>query len=78
MLASATRGWGNGSKVGEGQVRLLNVVTGRLLGLKYKLICCFKLAADMLGDGIREFVNDTDGPAFLERELVELGVDEYE
>ena len=24
--------------------------------------------------GIQEFVNGTDGPAFLERELVELGV----
>ena len=28
-------------------------------------------------DGIREFVYDTDGPAFLERELVGLGVDGY-
>ena len=27
--------------------------------------------------GIREFVDDTDGPAFLERELVGLGVDGY-
>ena len=27
--------------------------------------------------GIREFVNDTDGPAFLEMELVGLGVDGY-
>ena len=29
------------------------------------------------GGGIREFVDDTDGPAFLERELVGLGVDGY-
>jgi hypothetical protein len=58
-------------------VRLSNVDTGRLSGLKYKLICCFKLAADMLGDGIREFVNDTDGPVFLERELIGLDVDRY-
>ena len=27
--------------------------------------------------GIRMFVNDTDGPPFLERELVGLGVDGY-
>ena len=31
----------------------------------------------MVRGGIREFVNDTDGPAFLERELVGLGVDGY-
>jgi hypothetical protein len=31
-----------------------------------------------IGGGIREFVNDTDGPAFLERELVGLGVDGYQ
>ena len=45
---------------GGGRVRLLDVDTGRLLGLKYKLVCCFKLAADMVGGGIREFVNDLD------------------
>ena len=27
--------------------------------------------------GICEFVNDTDGPAFLERELVGLSMDRY-
>ena len=32
----------------------------------------------MIGGGIREFVNDIDGPAFLERELVGLGVDGYQ
>ena len=36
------------------EVRLL------IAGLKYKLVCCFKLAADMVGAGIREFVNDMD------------------
>jgi hypothetical protein len=41
------------------------------------LICRFILAVDMVGGGIREFVDDTDGPAFLERELVGLGVDGY-
>ena len=44
------------------------LIPGRLSGLKYKLICCFKLAANMIEDGIREYVNDMDGPAFLERE----------
>ena len=77
MLADAARGK-NGSKGGGGQVRLLNVDTGRLAGFKYKLICRFKLTAEMVWGGIREFVNDTDGPEFLERELMELGVDEYQ
>ena len=52
-------------------MRLSNVDTGRLTGLKYKL------ATDMIRDGIQEFVIDVDGPAFLERKLMELGVDEY-
>jgi hypothetical protein len=34
--------------------------------------------ADMVGGGIREFVDDTDGPACLERDLVGLGVDGYQ
>ena len=56
-------------------MRLPNIDTGRLLGLKYKLMCRFKLAVDMVGVGITEFANDTDGPALLERELMGLGVD---
>ena len=35
------------------------------------------LAMDVVGGGIWEFVNNTDRPAFLERELVGLGVDGY-
>ena len=50
-------------------MRLPDVDTGRLSGLKYKLICRFKLAADIVRIGIWKFVNDTDRPAFLEREL---------
>ena len=50
MLAGGTRGE-KGSKGGGGQVRLLDVDTGRLLGLKYKLICHFKLAVDMVRGG---------------------------
>jgi hypothetical protein len=33
------------------------------------------LAADVVWSGIWEFMNNADGPAFLERELVGLGVD---
>ena len=33
-----------------------------------------ELSADMVGDGVREFVNDGDEPAFLERELMRIGV----
>ena len=35
------------------------------------------LAADMVGGSIWEFMYNVDGPAFLERELVGLGVDRY-
>ena len=55
---------------------LLVVNTWRLSGLKYKLIYHLKLVADMVL--IREFVNDADGPAFLERELMGLCVDGYQ
>ena len=37
----------------------------------------FMVVADVVGDGIWEFMNNADGPAFLERELVGLGVDGY-
>ena len=56
-------------------MRIPNIETRRLSGLKNKLVCHFELAADMVGAGIREFVNDVDGPAFLERELKGFGVD---
>ena len=39
------------------------------------MISCFILVADMVRGGIQEFVNDTDGPAFLETELVGLSMD---
>ena len=62
VLACAAKGKRE-VRVGEA-VRLLNVDTGRLVGFKYKLICRFKLVADMVRGGIKEFANDTDGPAF--------------
>ena len=45
----------------------MDVNTGRLSGFKYELICHFRLVVDMIGGGIREFVYDTDGPAFLKK-----------
>jgi hypothetical protein len=39
-------------------LRLSDVDNCRLLGLKNKLICHFKLVVDMVGSGIQEFVND--------------------
>ena len=58
-------------------MRLPDVDNGRLLGYKYKLICCFKLMVDMFGGDFREFVNDIERTAFLEREVMGLGVDRY-
>jgi hypothetical protein len=76
VLTGATRGE-TGSK-GEGvRVRLSDVDTKELTGFQKELICFFILMADMVGGGIWELVNDTDGPAFLERELMGLGVDGY-
>ena len=58
-------------------MRLSDVDTWELAEFQNQLICHFMLAADMVGGGIWEFVNNMDGPAFLEKELVGLGVDEY-
>ena len=58
-------------------MRLSDVDTWELAGFQNPLICRFMLAADVVGGGIREFVNNTDGPAFLGRELMGLGVDGY-
>jgi hypothetical protein len=48
VLAGAARGK-KGNKGRGGRVRLSDVDTRRLSGLKYKLICCFKLAMGMIG-----------------------------
>ena len=77
MLADAARGEKR-SRSGGSRVSLLDVDTGRLVGLKNMLVCYFELAVDLIGDDIREFVIDMDGPAFLERELMGLGVDKYQ
>ena len=66
-----------GSKGGGGRVRLLDVYTWELAEFQNQLICRFMLAEDVVGVCIWEFVNEMDGPAFLERELGGLGVDGY-
>ena len=43
----------------------------RLSALKKELVCHFKLVSDMIGNGIKEFANDVDGPTFLKWELLE-------
>ena len=76
MLAGAARGETE-SKDGGGPVRLSGVDTWELAGFQNYLIRRFMLAADMVRGGVRELMNNLDGPAFLERELVGLGVDGY-
>ena len=39
-----------------------------------KLVYCFKLAANLVRSGVWQFVYDTNRPAFLERDLMGLGV----
>ena len=56
-------------------MRLSDVDTLELAGFQNELIRRFMLAADVVRGGIREFMNNADGPAFLKRELVGLGVD---
>ena len=53
------------------------LIPGNWQDFKNYLIRRFMLAADVVRGGVWEFVNNTDGPAFLERELVGLGVDGY-
>ena len=72
VLAVAIRGK-KGSKGGECKVRLPGVDTGRQL----QVDMLFQIGGGRGWGGIREFVNETDGPAFLERELMGLGVDRY-
>ena len=62
---------------GKSRVRLMGVYARRLSGLRYKLVCHLKLAVDIVGGDVREFVYDADGPAFLKGELVEFAVDRY-
>ena len=56
-----------GRILGVSWVRLTDVNTGRISGLTYKLVCCFKLAADLVRGGIRKFLYDADRLAFLKR-----------
>ena len=38
------------------------------------MVCCFKLVANVVRDGVWQFVYDTNRSAFLERDLVRLDV----
>ena len=59
-------------------MRLLDVCTGRLSGLKYKLICCFKLAVDMVGGGGHQGVCELHGWASIPGKGADgIGVDGY-
>ena len=58
-------------------MRLKDVNVGRLSGLKYKLTCHFKLAANIVGSCISEIMYNADGSAFLKRKLMGVGVYQY-
>ena len=59
-----------GSKGGGGPVRLSDVDTWKLAGFQNEFICRLMLVVDVVGGGIWEFVNNSDGPEFLKRELI--------
>ena len=42
--------------------------------MENKLVCSFKLVTNVVRGGVWQFVYDTTKPAFLERDLVGLGV----
>jgi hypothetical protein len=53
----------------------VDVYVRRLSVLKDKLIYHFKLVMDIVGNSVKQFVYDTDGPTVLETELVGFGVE---
>ena len=61
--------WGKGGRGG-----LTDVETGGVTWLADKLVCCFKLAVNVFRGGIWRFVYGSNRPAFLERDLMGLGV----
>ena len=56
---------------------LADVYARRLSGLKYKLACRYKLAADMVGVASGSSLYDVGRTEFLERERVGFGVGRY-
>jgi hypothetical protein len=54
-------------------VRLTDVNAARV-----ELLCHFKVAVDIVRGSIREFVYDTDRPAFLKREMMGFRIDRYQ
>ena len=69
MLAGVAQGE-TGSTGGGGPVRLSDVDTWELVDTPFHV-------GGGHGQGIREFMNNADRPAFLERKLVGLGMDVY-
>ena len=63
MLEHAARG-----ESGSGEIRGYFIL-GDLTGLKYKLVCCLKLAVDIVEVASGSLYN-TDRLAFLKRDLV--------
>ena len=61
-LAGATK-WGSGGKKGKVWWDLVVVVYWKFFELENKLICCFKLTADMVGGDIWKLVDYMDRPA---------------
>ena len=58
-------------------MRLHDVDTGKLSGLKNELVYHFELVEHMVRDDMREFVNDMDRQRFLERDLIGFGMCGY-
>ena len=56
---------------------LIDVCAEILYGMEGKVVCNCKLAVDLIGSVIQEFVNCMDEQAFLKRKLVEFGVIRY-
>ena len=54
--------------------RLMDVETRGVSGLEDKLVCSFKLAADVVRGEVCQFMYDANRPAFLEGDLVGLCV----
>ena len=55
----------------------MDINSETLSGLKFNLVCCFKLTVEMVGNGVRESVYGADRPSILKRELVGFGMDGY-
>ena len=55
----------DGWKRGSGREVLVDVYASRVSGFGDKLVCTFKKTVERVGNGNQEFINYTDGSAFL-------------